>query len=217
MSTARINSVSLARPRTERFGSRWERLLAVASICLPIPLLAATGLSIPLPGSVERVGAALVAWVNAAAEVSSLPETGAIVLADETDAAPEARDEVVVAVRAAASQTAATHETAAAGESPKDGGGNGGSDGSGSGGSGGAGSGGSSPPTGGAGGSGGSNQPGLVEGTVGQVTKTTQPVLNVVDDTLGGVGETVDGLLSTDDLLGEDGLLGGDGLLGSGK
>jgi hypothetical protein len=215
MSTAQINSVSLAHPRTERFGSRWERLLAVASICLPIPLLAATGLSIPLPGSVERVGAALVAWVDAAAEVSPLPETGAIVLADETDAAPEARDEVLVAVKAAASQTAATQETAAGGDS-RGGGGKGGSDGSESGGSGGAGSGGSTPPTGSAGGSGGSNQPGLVEGTVGEVTKTTEPVLDLVDDTLGGVGETVDGLLPTDDLLGEEGLLGG-GLLGSGK
>ena len=216
MSTAPINSVSLARPRTERFGSRWERLLAVASICLPIPLLAATGLSIPLPGSVERVGAALVAWVDAAAEVSPLPETGAIVLADETDAAPEARDGVVLAVKAAASQAAATQVTAAGGDSRPKGSGKGGSDGSQSGGSGGAGSGGSTGGTGGSGGSGGSNQPGLVEGTVGEVTKTTEPVLDVVDDTLGGVGETVDGLLPTDDLLGEGGLLGG-GLLGSGK
>jgi hypothetical protein len=217
MSTARINSISLAHPRPERFGSRWERLLAVASICLPIPLLAATGLSIPLPGSVERVGAALVAWVDQAAELSPLPETGAIVLADETDTAPEARDEVVLAARATAAQTAATHETAAGGDSrPKGGGGKDGSDDSESGGSGGGGSGGSSPPTGGGGGSGGSNQPGLVEGTVGEVTKTTEPVLDLVDDTLGGVGETVDGLLPTDDLLGGGGLLGG-GLLGSGK
>ena len=211
MSTARINSVSLAHPRPERFGSRWERLLAVASICLPIPLLAATGLSIPLPGSVERLGAALVAWVDQAAELSPLPEIGAIVLADETDAAPEARDEVVMAVKGAAHETAA-YETAAAGDSRPMGG-----DGSGSGGSGGGGSEGSSPPAGSGGGSGGSNQPSLVGGTVDEVTKTTQPVLDVVDDTLGGVDETVDGLLPTEDLLGEDGLLGGDGLLGSGK
>lgn len=212
MSTARINSVSLAHPRPERFGSRWERLLAVASICLPIPLLAATGLSIPLPGSVERLGAALVAWVDQAAELSPLPEIGAIVLADETDAAPEARDEVVMAVKGAAHETAA-YETAAAGDSRPMGGDGSGSDGSGASG----GSGDSSSPTGGGGSSGSGEEPSLVGGTVDEVTKTTQPVLDVVDDTVGGVGETVDGLLPTEDLLGEDGLLGGDGLLGSGK
>lgn len=45
---------------------RWERLLIFFGICLPVPLLAATGLTIPLPGTVERLAAALVPWVETA-------------------------------------------------------------------------------------------------------------------------------------------------------
>jgi len=45
---------------------RWERLLIVLGICLPVPLFAATGLTIPLPASVERLAAALVPWVETA-------------------------------------------------------------------------------------------------------------------------------------------------------
>lgn len=46
--------------------SRWERLLIVLGICLPVPLFAATGLTIPLPAIVERLAAALVPWVETA-------------------------------------------------------------------------------------------------------------------------------------------------------
>ncbi len=44
----------------------WQRILAVLGVCLPIPLLAVTGLSIPLPAPVERIAAALVPWADAA-------------------------------------------------------------------------------------------------------------------------------------------------------
>lgn len=45
---------------------RWERLLIFLGICLPVPLFAATGLTIPLPATVERLAAALVPWVETA-------------------------------------------------------------------------------------------------------------------------------------------------------
>jgi hypothetical protein len=41
-------------------------LLIVLGICLPVPLFAATGLTIPLPATVERLAAALVPWVETA-------------------------------------------------------------------------------------------------------------------------------------------------------
>jgi hypothetical protein len=213
MSTASPHIVSSTHARAEGFGARWERLLAVASVCLPIPLLAATGLSIPLPSSVERIGAALVAWADDDAGAGPLPVSGDIVLVASTQAAPELREEIPVAARATAAQAIAAPAGGSTSESrPKSGGG--GNDGSG----GSTDSGGSSPPT-----SGGGNsppaqqQPGLVEGTVNNVTKTTEPVVDIVEDTVGGLGETVDGLLPTEDLLGGGGLLGSGGLHGSGK
>ena len=39
-------------------------LVVAAGICLPVPLLAATGLSVPLPNVVERIAAALVPWAE---------------------------------------------------------------------------------------------------------------------------------------------------------
>ena len=44
----------------------WERALIVLAVCLPVPVLAATGLSIPLPSTVERLAAALVPWADTA-------------------------------------------------------------------------------------------------------------------------------------------------------
>ena len=41
-------------------------MLIVLGICLPVPLFAATGLTIPLPATVERLAAALVPWVETA-------------------------------------------------------------------------------------------------------------------------------------------------------
>jgi hypothetical protein len=61
MTAASEHLASLA-PRAPR----WERLLVVLGICLPVPLFAATGLTIPLPASVERLAAALVPWVETA-------------------------------------------------------------------------------------------------------------------------------------------------------
>jgi hypothetical protein len=209
-----ILAPATARTRAESLGARWERLLAVASVCLPIPFLAATGLSIPLPASVERIGAALVAWVDEAPEGAPLPVSGDIVLTDARQAVPEPREQVAPAARGAVAQA-----VGAPSASPTTGGGKG-SDGGGKGSSGGStgstGSGGSSPPA-----TGGSTtppaQPGPIEETVNGVTKATEPVVDVVEDTVGGLGTTVDGL--TTDLL-DGGLLGGGkgaGLLGSGK
>jgi hypothetical protein len=43
-----------------------ERILLALGVCLPVPLLAATGLSIPLPATVERLAASLVPFAEAA-------------------------------------------------------------------------------------------------------------------------------------------------------
>jgi hypothetical protein len=56
-----------------RARARLEHIALVLGICLPVPLLAVTGLSIPLPSSVERLAAALVPW----AETSNLDASGA--------------------------------------------------------------------------------------------------------------------------------------------
>jgi hypothetical protein len=77
-----------AAPEHTPVSQRWQRILAVLGVCLPIPLFAATGLSIPLPAPVERIAAALVPWADAAtlaANEALAPGTrGSIVLlADE--------------------------------------------------------------------------------------------------------------------------------------
>jgi hypothetical protein len=210
MSTLSPDILSPARVRAHSLGARWERLLAVASVCLPIPLLAATGLSIPLPSSVERIGAALVAWVDEGHESAPLPASGDIVLTDAQQAAPEPREQIGAEARAALAQlVAAPAAESTAGSGSKSGGGKagGGKGGNASGGSGG---------SGGAGGSGGNdpaptptNEPGLIGGTVGTVTKTTEPVVETVEETVDDLSTTVDELLPTEDLLGDDGLLGG--------
>jgi hypothetical protein len=43
-----------------------QRILLFLGICLPVPLLAATGLSLPLPATVERLAAGLVPFAEAA-------------------------------------------------------------------------------------------------------------------------------------------------------
>jgi hypothetical protein len=64
---------------------RCERAFVILGVCLPIPLFAATGLSVPLPATVERIAAALVPWADEAplddAQSFSLGENGSIVLA----------------------------------------------------------------------------------------------------------------------------------------
>src|SRR5688500_6722060 len=44
----------------------FQRILLFLGVCLPVPLLAATGLSIPLPATVERLAAGLVPFAEAA-------------------------------------------------------------------------------------------------------------------------------------------------------
>ena len=60
---------------------RMEGVVLVLGLCLPIPLFAATGLSIPLPSAVERIAAALVPWAEPAmsSEASERAAVGAIV------------------------------------------------------------------------------------------------------------------------------------------
>jgi hypothetical protein len=67
MSTAEFHPpLSHARPsrRCAHAPSHWERAILVLGVCLPVPALAATGLSLPLPAAVERVAAALVPWAE---------------------------------------------------------------------------------------------------------------------------------------------------------
>jgi hypothetical protein len=73
---------------------RWERLLVVLGICLPVPLFAATGLTIPLPATVERLAAALVPWVETAmVDPNGALLRGTIILAPgEHDQSAAARD-----------------------------------------------------------------------------------------------------------------------------
>lgn len=67
--------------RQARGATRLERLVLVLGVCLPVPVFAATGLSLPLPSAVERIAAALVPW----AEIDTLSDRpvvrGSIVLA----------------------------------------------------------------------------------------------------------------------------------------
>jgi len=46
---------------------RWQRCLAVLGLCLPVPVSAASGLSLPLPTTVERLATSLVPWIDAVA------------------------------------------------------------------------------------------------------------------------------------------------------
>jgi hypothetical protein len=70
--TAAPETLTAPISRTERERSlprvslRWKRILVVLAVCLPVPLSAATGLSVPLPDIVQRIAAALVPWADAA-------------------------------------------------------------------------------------------------------------------------------------------------------
>ena len=181
-----------ARPsgRAQFHGGRWERVFAVLGVCLPVPLLALSGLSIPLPAGVERIGAALVAWADPSlggSDPLGLGDRGSIVLA--------AGERVVVQASSAPQPDTARRGFAfvaqlsgnapsgadGRGASPKDqGGGSGGGGGGGAGGSNGGSGGGSTPSNPGGGETG--DEPGLVGGTVKTVTEA--PVVQEVDKTL---------------------------------
>jgi hypothetical protein len=200
-SPARIDG---ARPsdRARAHGGRWERLLAVLGVCLPVPLLALTGLSIPLPAGVERIAAALVAWTDASVEAADplgLGDRGSIVLAAGEDVLLQASagpgPDTARRVLAASAPTSGPAASGAknGGTPSKDGGGSGGGNGGGSGGNGGGGDPG--------------DDPGLVEETVKKVTE--EPLVEEVDETLDellptGGGDSSEGLL--EDTLSDLGL-----------
>jgi hypothetical protein len=74
--------------RAAAWRRRGERCLACIGVLVPVPLLAATGLSLPLPASVERIAAALVPFAEAAvgADASVARVAGSIVrLGDAQD------------------------------------------------------------------------------------------------------------------------------------
>jgi hypothetical protein len=169
-------------------GGRWERIFAVLGVCLPVPLLALTGLSIPLPAGVERIGAALVAWTESsgdAADPLGVGDRGSIILASgervlfQASAGPE--PDTARRALASAAPLAGAEPGGAKGEAtPKDESGGGGSNGGTDGGGGGGNGGGSTPPDPGGGDPG--DEPGLVEGTVKEVTEA--PLVEEVDKTV---------------------------------
>src|SRR5918998_4327444 len=58
-----------------------ERVLVFLGVCLPVPVFAATGLSVPLPATVERMAAELVPFADAVPLGDTPVQTrGAIVL-----------------------------------------------------------------------------------------------------------------------------------------
>lgn len=172
---------------------RWELALIVIGLSLPIPLFAATGLSLPLPATVERLAAALVPWTNAAAleenQALDAGARGAIVRAPG-EPAPESPATPSAAANPRASYAAGSPPPLDGTRDPgKDSGGSGGGTGSESGS--GTGDGSAAPPPGG-------DPPGPttpVQGIVDQVGGATQPILDDVGDTVTGVTDTVDGIV----------------------
>jgi hypothetical protein len=191
--------------------ARVERLLVVLGVCLPIPLAGATGLSIPLPATVERIAAALVPWADAATfeanEALAAGAAGAIVRSPGEDDAPvsarlTASPDVVAAsaesgVEASAS---AKPESGGGGNGPGDSSGNGAGSGSGSSGGGdGTRSGGDPAEPGPGGGGPGTDpkpDPDPVQELVDTVDETTggaaDEVVDTVDETVDTVDETLD-------------------------
>ena len=224
-------SCGRARPisRLGRMLRRWERVLIALAVCLPVPVLAATGLSIPLPATVERLAAALVPWADAASlesdESLTVGADGAIVLAGHEFAGVQAAGQPTVLADAIAGRswnatsggtrpgkeggaegggTATSGGTDGTSSGPADGnpsGGGSAGDGSSGGGSGGGGSGGGGSSGGDSGGS-----SGPVQSVVEQAGSATQPVVDVVEDTVDDPAGTVGGVV-------EDAGKAADGLL----
>ena len=200
----RVHSARL-RPRLSR---RVEHLLVALGICLPVPVFAVTGLSVPLPTTVERLAAALVPWVNADATAEAQPVAGEIVRAPRerplgVSPKPDSpltnvRDEK--ATSRAGGETKSEEEAGEKGDGGKTAGVDGSGDSSNSGGS---------KETGGTSGgsTGGSDGGGLdlgtpVQGVVDTVGETTDPVLGDVGGTGSNVGGAVDDVLQgTNDTL----------------
>jgi hypothetical protein len=193
------------RPRLSR---RVEHLLVALGICLPVPIFAATGLSVPLPGTVERLAAALVPWVDANAVADAQPIPGEIVRTPGERAAastPEPDSSLMNDRHESAPSTPAGKKQTKDGAGAKGGGGTSGVDGSGDAGStgrpeeSGGTSGGWTSGSGG-GSTSGSSGGGLdlgapVQGVVDTVGETTDPVLDGVGGTVTDVGGTLESAL----------------------
>jgi hypothetical protein len=172
---------------------RWERVLVVLAVCLPVPVLAATGLSIPLPTTVERLAAALVPWGNAANleadESPTVGADGAIVLAPHELAGIQAGAQATALADATGgrSRAATTVVTGSGKEGSAEGGGTGtggGTDGTSS-----------DPAGGGSGGGGSSDSSGAVQSVVNEAGPATQPVVDAVQDTVNDPAGTVGGIV----------------------
>jgi hypothetical protein len=172
-----------------RMRRRVQHVLIVLAVCLPIPVLAATGLAVPLPGIVERLAVALVPWAEATTlEASATPAArGSIVLAPGEGSGGQAEDP-----QARPDFRPSTVPASAAGESA---GGRRGENGSGTGaGSTGSGGGGTDP---------GETQPGTGGGTEPAPTSPTDTLTGQVEETADDVAETggsvIDGTTDTVD------------------
>jgi hypothetical protein len=173
---------------------RWELALIMIGLSLPIPLFAATGLSLPLPATVERLAAALVPWTNAAAlEANQALDTGArgSIVRAPGEPAPESSGTPSAAANPSAADALGSSPARDETRDPgKDSGGSGGGTGSGSG----SGTGdGSEPPPPGGGDPSGPTAP--VQGIVDEVGGATEPIVDDVGDTVTGLTETVDGIV----------------------
>lgn len=183
----------------------------VLGVCLPIPLFAATGLSLPLPASVERLAASLVPWADETivdgAQAFSLGENGSIVLApgESPTTASSGFDTASSGAGPDSDGQAKEGRNRPAGTAtgqPQDGG-----DGS-SATQGGGGSGGSDP---------GTSDPttGPVQGAVEGVIGATEPVVDAVEGATGatGAGDILDDVAgAAEDTAGAvDGIVGGIG------
>ena len=102
-----------------------ERILLALGVCLPVPLLAATGLSLPLPGSVERLAASLVPFAEAATlsatdKAADAPRA-AIVRTEAEKQTVEVRSRLVVRREAPSTRPARKDGPAATKAQPKPG------------------------------------------------------------------------------------------------
>jgi hypothetical protein len=85
----------------------WEKVMLVLVVCVPVPALALSGLSVPLPSVVERVAAALVPFGDTTVlDGASTQAAGRIVLTADTVAV-----EAPVGMQAAATEPRATSPT----------------------------------------------------------------------------------------------------------
>jgi hypothetical protein len=207
-------TASFDRPSVRaRVARHWERTMIVIGICLPVPLLALTGLSIPLPATVERIAAALVPWVETSTvttnEALEQGEGGTIVRSpgEPRDISPTAPTPQTAASNPRPAVEDATDPKAGGNggrdDSPGGGGGSGGSGGTSGGSESSGSSGGSGSGSSGSSGSGGSGSGSGSGGTVGGVGGgVVGGVGDTVDDTVDDGTDTVDGVVdSTEDTV----------------